>query len=814
MPSRPDAQAYLAAIVSSSDDAIISRDTEGQIVSWNRAAEGLFGYLEREALGQPIRLIIPPELLPEEDEVVRRIRSGETNYHYETTRIAKDGHRLEVSLTVSPLKGEDGQIIGASQIARDISDRKRLERGAAHLAAIIDSSDDAIVSKDLNGIVMSWNSAAERMFGFTADEMIGRSIRLVIPPDRQAEEDDVLAHIRRGERVEHYETVRQRKDGSTLSVSLTVSPIRDETGRVVGASKIARDVTERVRMEAAAREHAANTATLGEMGALVASTLDRQAITLRVADVATALTHAQWGVFAYSERDRESGDEFMQYSVSRAPRDAVAQFLRWPAAAVFESVFRGNVLRLGDVTADPRFEHRASPLKTADDLPVRSVLALPVKGVSRDVLGVLFFGHAEPERFTEQHQHLAAGIAAWASIALENARFFEEAKDANRLKDEFLAVLSHELRTPLNAIVGYARLLSGGVLSKQKAARGLEILERNATWLTQIVEDVLDVSRIVSGKIRLDVQSVDLSLIVDNAVATVQPAADANGIRLQSIIDPQVGPVSGDPGRLQQVVWNLLSNAVKFTPKEGRVQVRVVRVNSHVEIIVSDTGIGIRPAFLPYVFERFRQADAGTTRKSGGLGLGLAIVRHIVEMHGGSVEASSAGEGQGATFTVKMPLMIVYPRLVDTPREYPRTERRAPVLELADLSGVHVLTIDDEEDALVLMREILEAAGATVTTLGSPVGAIERIESARPDVLVVDLGMPEIDGFNLIGQIRSSPNPAVSDVPAAALTAFARAEDRTKALRSGFEMHLAKPVDPGELVASIATLARRARSSR
>jgi PAS domain S-box-containing protein len=810
----PDAQAYLAAIVSSSDDAIISRDIEGQIVSWNRAAEGLFGYLEREALGQPIRLIIPPELLPEEDDVLRRIRSGETIDHYETTRIAKDGHRLEVSLTVSPLKGEDGRIIGASQIARDIGDRKRLERGAAHLAAIIDSSDDAIVSKDLNGIVVSWNSAAERMFGFTADEMIGRSIRLVIPPDRQAEEDDVLAHIRRGERVEHYETVRQRKDGSTFSVSLTVSPIRDETGRVVGASKIARDITERVRMEAAAREHAANTATLGEMGALVASTLDRQAITLRVAEVATALTHAQWGAFAYSERDRESGDESMQYSVSRAPRDAVAQFLRWPAAAVFESVFRGNVLRLGDVTADPRFEDRASPLKTADDLPVRSVLALPVKGVSRDVLGVLFFGHPEPERFTEQHQHLAAGIAAWASIALENARFFEEAKDANRLKDEFLAVLSHELRTPLNAIVGYARLLSGGVLSKQKAARGLEILERNATWLTQIVEDVLDVSRIVSGKIRLDVQPVDLSLIVDNAVATVQPAADAKGIRLQSIVDPQVGPVSGDPGRLQQVVWNVLSNAVKFTPKEGRVQVRVERVNSHVEIIVSDTGIGIRPDFLPYVFERFRQADAGTTRKSGGLGLGLAIVRHIVEMHGGSVEASSAGEGQGATFTVKMPLMIVYPQRAGVPREHPRTERRAPVLELADLSGVHVLAIDDEEDALVLMREILEAAGATVTTLGTPVGAIERIEAAGPDVLVVDLGMPEIDGFDLIARIRSSPNPAVRDVPAAALTAFARAEDRTKVLRSGFEMHLAKPVDPGELVASIATLARRARSSR
>jgi PAS domain S-box-containing protein len=934
--NRSEAQAHLAARVSSPDDAVISRDTQGQILSWNSAAEHLFGYSEAEALGQPIRLIIPAELLTEEDDVLRRIRAGETIDHYETIRVTKGGHRLGVSLTVSPLKSASGEVIGASQIMRDQTGIQRAQRDAFHLSAIVDSTDDAIVSKDLNSLVTSWNAAAERMFGFTAGEMLGRSIRLIIPADRQPEEDDVLDHIRRGERVDHFETVRQRKDGTLfpvsltispirdqsgtiigaskiardlsdkardwmtarqlaavvessddaiisknlesiittwnpaaermfgytaaeavgrsirmlipdelqdeedvvlakiragekidhfetvrqrkdgtrLSISLTVSPIRDETGRVVGASKIARDVTERTRLEAAAREHAANTAKLGEMGALVASTLDRAAIARKVTEVATALTHAQWGAYTYNEHDRDSGDEFMQYATAGAPREAVAQFLQWSAADVLESAFRGNALRLADVTADPRYEHRASPLKTADDLPARSLLALPVKGVSRDLLGVLFLGHSHPGIFSEQHERLAAGVAAWASIALENARLFDEAKEANRLKDEFLAVLSHELRTPLNAIVGYSRLLSGGVLSKQKAARGLEILERNATWLTQIVEDVLDVSRIVSGKIRLDVQPVDMSLIVENAVATVQPAADAKGIRVQSIVDPGVGPVSGDPGRLQQVIWNLLSNAVKFTGKAGRVQIRVERVNSHLEIIVSDTGAGIRPDFLPYVFERFRQADAGTTRKNGGLGLGLAIVRHIVEMHGGSVEASSAGEGQGATFTVRLPLMIVYPQRLDTPREHPRTERRKPIMELAGLSGIHVLAIDDEEDALTLMREILEAAGATVTTLATPIGAIERIEAVKPDVLVVDLGMPEIDGFELMTRIRRSPDAAVRDVPAAALTAFARAEDRTKALRSGFEMHLAKPVDPGELVASIATLARRARSQR
>ena len=312
-------------------------------------------------------------------------------------------------------------------------------------------------------------------------------------------------------------------------------------------------------------------------------------------------------------------------------------------------------------------------------LPVRSYLAVPVKATTGEVLGGLFFGHSRPGVFMEYHEQLANGVAGWASLALENARLYTEAREADRLKDEFLAVLSHELRTPLNAIVGYARLLRGNVLNGEKAARGLETLDRNAVALTQIVEDVLDISRIVSGKIRLDVQPVELSLVVHNAIATVQPAADARGVRLQTIVDPRVGPVSGDPDRLQQVVWNLLSNAVKFTPKNGRVQVRVERVNSHIEIVVSDTGIGIRPDFMPFVFERFRQADAGTTRKTGGLGLGLSIVRHIVEMHGGTVHVSSDGEGQGSTFRVRLPLMIVHREGIRETREHPRAEKLAPV---------------------------------------------------------------------------------------------------------------------------------------
>ena len=351
----------------------------------------------------------------------------------------------------------------------------------------------------------------------------------------------------------------------------------------------------------------------------------------------------------------------------------------------------------------------------------------------------------------------------------------------------------------------------GGILTGEKAERGLEVLERNAASLSQIVEDVLDISRIVSGKLRLDVQPVELPLVVHNAVATVQPAADAKGVRLQTVVDPSVGPVSGDSDRLQQVVWNLVSNAVKFTPRGGRVQIRLEAINSHIEIVISDTGIGIRPDFLPYVFERFRQADSGTTRQTGGLGLGLSIVRNIVEMHGGSVRASSEGEGLGATFRVRLPLMIVHPeRLTEPVREHPRAERRAPLTGLGDLTGIRVLAIDDEEDALTLLRVVLETAGANVSTLSSGDAALEHIETLQPDVLVVDLGMPHMDGFQFIERLRASSN-AARNVPAAALTAFARSEDRTKALRSGFEMHLAKPVDPGELVASVATLVRRSR---
>ncbi len=631
----------LASIVASADDAILSHDVAGTITSWNRAAERLFGYTEDEAIGQSTRLIVPPELYDEEDNVLVRVRAGESVTHNATVCVHKDGRRIEVSLTISPILTPEGRLMGTSKIARDISGRRRLERDAQHFAAIVESSEDAIVSKDLNGIVRSWNIAAERMFGFTALEMVGQSIRRLIPEDRQQEEDEVLSRIRRGERVEHYDTIRRRKDGTFVPVSLTVSPIRGPDGTIVGASKIARDVSERER--------------------------------------------------------------------------------------------------------------------------------------------------AEQER----------------------QRLLTIARDASRLKDEFLATLSHELRTPLNAVVGYVRMMQSDLLTGEKRIRAMDTVERNVTSLTQIVEDVLDVSRIISGKLRLNVQSVDLVPVVQNAVETVRPAADAKGVRLVAIVDPRAEPVSGDPERLQQILWNVLSNAVKFTERGGRVQVRLERVDSHVEIAVSDTGIGITPDFLPHVFDRFRQADGGISRARGGLGLGLAITRHLVELQGGRIFAESDGPGTGATFRIELPLRTTNVGSMVQEREHPLTPQARHQIVVPQLQGIRILAVDDDPDALALLREILEATGATVTTADSGQRALDLLERMTPDVLLADLGMPQMSGFDLIDRLRQSGRPELREIPAAALTAYARSEDRTKALRRGFQIHLAKPVDPAELMAAMAALARR-----
>lgn len=512
------------------------------------------------------------------------------------------------------------------------------------LEAIIESADDAIISKTLDGTITSWNKAAESIFGYTADEIVGKPVLTLIPENLHDEEAMILSKIRSGQKVEHYRTTRRTKDGHLIEVSLTVSPIRAADGTVIGASKILRDITREKQVEA--------------------------------------------------ERDR---------------------------------------------------------LLTRE----------------------------------------------------KEAR--QQAEMASRAKDEFLGLLSHELRTPLNSILGWTRILSSHSLDEAAAAQALETIDRNAKLQARLIDDMLDVSRIISGKLRLDAQPVDLTSVINAAVETLRPAAEAKQIRLYVTLDFGTGSVLGDPVRLQQVVWNLVSNAVKFVPRAGSVRVSLRRVNSHLEIQVSDSGPGIDPEFLPYVFDRFRQADSTSNKKYAGLGLGLSIVRHLVELHGGTVEAANSNDGDGAVFTVRLPVMAVsrsVEQMIDRVHAATAAYGEMAFDSPPDLSGVKILAVDDEADARHLLKTLFEQCGAEVVLCSTVGDAMRILTEYSPDVVVSDIGMPEEDGYALIRQIRETGNR----VPAVALTAFARTEDRFQALQAGYNMHVPKPVEPAELALVISRL--------
>lgn len=536
---------------------------------------------------------------------------------------------------------------------------------ARRLAAIVETSDDAIVSKDLNGIVLSWNQAAERMFGYTAEEMIGTSIRRIIPADRQSEEDTVLASIRAGRRVDHFETIRRARDGRLLPVSLTVSPILDADGTVIGASKIARDISDRKRAEQQAARTTQRDAFLANATLTLSNSLDYEetlgalsylavpylgdycafdVVNTEGGIVRVATAHVVPGKAQAAEDLRARYDDD---DASTSPRSVIRtrtkSFVREVTDQMIVASARGDEERLARIRS----------------LGLVSYLCIPMMAHDR-VLGAMTVANAESgRRFTDEDVRTAEDLATRAALAVETAQSYQQLQSANRLKDEFLATLSHELRTPLNAVLGYARMLQSGAITQEKVPQALEVIDRNAGALAQIVEDVLDVSRIVLGKARLKVEPTDVAAVVEDAVATVKPAADAKGLTLKCYLGHGTTTVSGDHSRLQQVVWNILSNAVKFTPRGGQIDVRVTQNDSHVDVVVRDTGIGFPASFHPHVFERFRQAESGTTRLHGGLGLGLAIARHIIEMHGGTIEAASDGEGKGATFTLSLPLSRV-----------------------------------------------------------------------------------------------------------------------------------------------------------
>ncbi|HEY3137044.1 MAG TPA: PAS domain S-box protein [Blastocatellia bacterium] len=661
--------------------------------------------------------------------------------------------------------------ITALVVAAIVIERRRAEEIGSLLSSIVESTDDAVIGRTLDGTIVSWNASAERVYGYTPQEAIGRHLSMLVPPERANELPQMLERLAQGGHVDRFETERVRKDGRVIHVALTVSPIKDSSGKIVGGSVIARDVTQRKEAEEALRESQARLAGMIDlaMDAIITVDEDQRII------IFNAAAERMFGCAA----DRAIGQSISTFIPDRF-RDAHRLHVN---AFGQTGVTRRSMARLGDI-----FGLRADGV----EFPIEASIS-QVSTNGQRLYTVILRDITERKRAEDERESLLA----------REQQSRAEAEDANRLKDEFLATVSHELRTPLTSMLGWAQLLRGR-LTEASAQRGLETIERNAKAQVQLIEDLLDVSRIITGKLRLNVRPVQLADIVIAVLDLLRPAANAKGVKLESVLDRNASLVSGDPDRLQQIVWNLVSNAIKFTPKSGSVEVRLERKESDAQLTVTDTGVGIGTEFLPYVFDRFRQADSSRTRRHGGLGLGLSIVRQLVELHGGAVTAFSAGEGRGASFTIMLPV-------VEIGAERGAGDAENRVVHAAALDGVSVLVVDDDNDTRALLDTMLRHFGADVIAVDSAVAALQVLaEAARtPDVLLSDIGMPGEDGYDLIRKVRQMSQERGFRLPAIALTGYARVEERARALEEGYQRYLPKPVETTTLVTMISEVTAR-----
>ncbi|UJH90755.1 PAS domain S-box protein [Antarcticibacterium sp. 1MA-6-2] len=644
-------QSTLSAIVESSDDAIISKDLTGKIISWNRSAQRIFGYTEEEVLGKHITILIPEYLLEEETQILSKIRQGRRVDHFETIRKAKNGKEIPLSITVSPLRNFKGKVVGASKIARDISDRIKVEEKQAMLSAIVESSDDAIISKDLNGIIRSWNPGAQRIFGYSEKEVVGKSITILIPKERLQEEAKILSKIRNGESLDHFETVRRTKSGKEIPISLSVSPIKDSKNTIIGASKIARDITEQVRAQEEIKRYTENLEILNSIGKSISENLDVQAVLQRVTDATTKLTGAQFGAFFYNHINEE-GRAMMLYNLSGAPREAFEKFGMPRHTDVFRPTFTGEgPIRVDDITKDPRYG-KNFPLSgmPLGHLPVVSYLAVPVISKSGLVIGGLLFGHPESGVFKHEHEEMVVNIAAQAAISLDNSKLFEQVKSLSDKKDEFIALASHELKTPLTTIKGYLQVLEKKE-KDQMTALFIDKALNQVNKLNTLVEDLLNMSRIEAGKLDFTLEDFDLREMVLEIIETFSYSYSTH----QILFDLGVGSamVHGDRQRIEQAVINLVTNAIKYSPEADRIYLKIEVHKDRVVVKVKDQGIGLSEEQQKQLFTRFYRAE--NTKGISGLGIGLYLTKQIIDRHKGEISLSST-LGEGSEFSFYLPL--------------------------------------------------------------------------------------------------------------------------------------------------------------
>jgi PAS domain S-box-containing protein len=753
-PASRTARPTLAAdmIIANAPDPVFVCDLEGKILEANDAVSRLLGLRRDEVLEQSISRFLGQDEAREFVVALREVVERDVTRNVRLQPRSASGEMIPTTLNASALRDADGNIIGAIGILRDM---RELDQARAYAESLIKNAPDPVFVSDLEGKIHQANDAVFSLLGFRPDELIEQSLSRIISPEETWEFMVALREVVDCGVTRNARLHPRSASGDVIPTTLNASALRDTDGKVIGAIGILRDMRE-----------------LDKARAYAESLIKNAPDPVFVSDLEGKILQANDAVshlFGFRQ------DEVVEQSVSRfLAADETREFV-----AALREVVEHGVSR--NVPLHPR--------SASGEVISTTLNASALRDADGNVIGAI--GILRDMRAYEQVLH-----------DLEESR--RELRDADQAKDRFLAVVSHELRTPLTAMLGWVRLLTTGMLDEATSARALPVIERNTKLLAQLIDDLLDVSGIVAGKLRLEVVPVDLVAVIESAIESVQGLVDAKSIGLKAVLDPSAGLVAGDPGRLQQVVWNLLANAIKFTPSRGRIDLRLERAGSHARLTVRDTGRGISPELLPHIFDRFRQDER--TRRHGGLGLGLAIVCHIVKLHEGTVRAESDGEDRGATLVVELPLPGEDVASAQKPAAaYRRLDTASS--RLINLARRRILVVDDDADARDLLAQILGQAGAVVTVAASADEALDVLRRWRPDVLVSDIGMPGDDGYVLIRKVRALGFEDGGQVRAVALTAYARSEDRVLALEAGFHTHIAKPVDPLELTALIAGLA-------
>ena len=759
-------QQLLQVTLRSIGDAVITTDNDGRVTYLNAVAASLTGWKQPDALGQPLeavfRIVNEETRRPVESPAVKALREGVVvGLANHTVLIQKDGRERAIDDSAAPIRDDLGRVSGCVLIFRDVTAQRRREQEKANelltarlLASIVESSDDAIVSKSLSGIIQSWNAGAERLFGYTADQAVGRHISLIIPPERIAEEDDIVASLKAGKRIDHFETERQRSDGQRLQVSLTISPIRDAAGTVIGASKIARDITERKRAEAEREKFVTlieNSTDFIGMCDLKGCPffVNRAGLKMVGLDDIEQARHTHLASFFFPEDQPRMMDEFFP-----------------------------SVLEKGHGEIEVRFRH----FKTGEaHWMANKVLTLPGADGQPMAFATVSQDVTERRRLEDNLRRVAG-----------------ELSDADRRKNEFLAMLAHELRNPLAAISNAVRVLRLGDGDGEAVRETSEMLERQVGQMVRLVDDLLDISRITRGKIELRKRRAELGPIINQAIEANRALYRSMNHELTVAVPPVPVYVNADPTRLAQVVGNLLNNACKFTDHGGHVWLTVEQEGTQAVIRVRDNGIGIAAHQIPHLFDMFTQVDTSIARSHEGLGIGLTLVKTLVEGHGGTVEAHSEGLGHGSEFVVHLPAVSSVAGVSELLSEETVSEPAAPALPHC------ILVVDDNEDAAEWLATLLNLRGHETHVAHDGIEAIQAAERILPDVVLLDIGLPRMDGYEVCRRIREQPWG--KDMVLVALTGWGQEEDRQKSREAGFDWHLIKPVDDEIIMNLLASL--------